>query len=71
MNVRGHKFELYFLAALFYRYVPNLHLFLVTQLIDLGGCTNSVGSGWDHILDGVRKVHQFQPASLFLHRKPN
>jgi len=45
-------------------------LFLVIQLTNLGGCIDYASSGLDHILDDVRKVHQFQLVSLLLHCKP-
>jgi len=46
-------------------------LFLITQLTDIGGYTDYVGSGWDRILDGLKKVHQFQLVSLLPCCKPD
>jgi len=46
-------------------------LFLVIRLTGLGGYIDYAGSGLDHILDGVRKIHQFQLVSLLPRRKPD
>jgi len=64
MNVRRHKFELYFLVALCFTAMFRICAFLITRLTDIGGYIDYAGSSWDRIINGVRKVHQSQLLSL-------